>query len=209
MEGRIILAIEAAVAGGSISLIQNGAEIDNWVGRSSTSRAEDLLVDIDALLARHKIAVSDLSLIAVSAGPGSFTGIRIGIATGLGLSTGSGIELASESALKAMAGLYPGNSDLISAVPAGRDTVCFQQFDTTSGNLAEAGEPQTERMSDFLRMPSDKDNSVFLLHSDLFDAAPMPSNTVDFGRNIAFAVGSICDSDPRPVTAPMFISKNF
>src|SRR5258708_18599521 len=100
------LAIESAISGGSISLLK-GREIANWIGSSNVSKAEDLLANIDHLLAANDIALNEIDLITVSAGPGSFTGIRIGIATALGLKAGLGIAMSSESALKAIAFRQP------------------------------------------------------------------------------------------------------
>src|SRR3954468_18683875 len=100
---KLTLAIESAIAGGSLALLRNGELCASWTGSSSVSKSDELLANIDDLLTANHIATSDLQLIAVSAGPGSFTGIRIGIATALGLKTGLGIEMASVSALKAMA----------------------------------------------------------------------------------------------------------
>ena len=74
-----ILAIESAIAGGSLSLIRGDVELGNWIGRADVSRAEEILVNIDAMLTACGVSKHDLDLIAVSAGPGSFTGIRIGM----------------------------------------------------------------------------------------------------------------------------------
>jgi len=117
----VTLAVESAICGGSISLIRAGSEIANWVGSANVSKAEDLLVNIDAMLTSTNIAASDIDLIAVSAGPGSFTGIRIGIATALGLKAGLGIEMSSESALKAMAFTQPDVGCIVAALPVGPD----------------------------------------------------------------------------------------
>src|SRR5687768_11482102 len=131
----LVLAVEAAISGGSISLLNNGVEVGHRVGQSNVSRAEDLLGDIDEMITESERKIADIRFLAVSAGPGSFTGIRIGMATGLGLSTGLGIEMATESALKAMANDHRGHRELLVAVPTGRDTVCYQLFDTSNGVL--------------------------------------------------------------------------
>ena len=94
----ITLAIESAIRGGSVSLIGDGVEIANWIGSADVSKAEDLLADIDLMLGANGLTIHDVGHVAVSAGPGSFTGIRIGIATALGLETGLGIPMSSISA---------------------------------------------------------------------------------------------------------------
>ncbi len=203
---QLILAIEAAVSGGSLSLIREGAEIANWLGISNMAKAEALLADIDLLLKASGHTVSDLGLIAVSAGPGSFTGIRIGIATALGLSTGLGIEMASESALVAMANKYRGHADLVAAVPAGRESVCFQIFDTVDG-VVEKSEPRTDPEEAFLSLITTGEKT-YVLHDDLFKKANSLPGIINFGRNIALVIGDVCAVQPRPKSQPLFVSKS-
>src|SRR5687768_3236700 len=100
---KTILAIESAISGGSLSLIVDGSEAGHWIGTSGVSKAEELLVNIDHLLNKHCTLRAEIDLIAVSAGPGSFTGIRIGLATALGLKAGLQVSMASGSVLKAIA----------------------------------------------------------------------------------------------------------
>jgi tRNA threonylcarbamoyladenosine biosynthesis protein TsaB len=74
------------------------------------SHAEKLNVFIEAALAEAKIAFSDLNAIAVSKGPGSYTGLRIGVSTAKGLCFGLGIPLIAIETLKSLsfgASLHP------------------------------------------------------------------------------------------------------
>jgi len=57
--------------------------------------SETLVNEIDLFLKREELSVSDLDLIVCPAGPGSFTGLRIGMATAKGLSLGSGVPLVT------------------------------------------------------------------------------------------------------------------
>ncbi len=203
----LVLSIEAAIAGGSLSLIRDGIEVISWIGTANIAMAEVLLADVDQILHASGHTVRDLGLVAVSAGPGSFTGVRIGIATALGLGTGLSIEVASETALRSMANEHPGHPELKVAVPMGRETVCFQTFDTSDGIL-ERSEPSTSREDDFIAAIGDSIDAKYLLHSDLFNKMIGRPNVMDFGRNIALAVGRACSSEPRPQANPLFISKN-
>lgn len=54
-------------------------------------RESSVLSEIDAMLRRHRVAPGELSLVAVGRGPGSFTGVRVGLSVALGLSLGSGV----------------------------------------------------------------------------------------------------------------------
>jgi tRNA threonylcarbamoyladenosine biosynthesis protein TsaB len=67
----MILAIESAVGGGSISLLRGSTEIAGWIGEGGVSRAEDLLPNISRLLHKAVVDKYDITKLAVSTGPGS------------------------------------------------------------------------------------------------------------------------------------------
>ena len=85
ISGELILAIDTSFEGGSLSVLCDRREIDFWKGRGEISKAEDILQAIDQLLKKNNIKKKDLNKLVVSTGPGSFTSIRIGMATALGL----------------------------------------------------------------------------------------------------------------------------
>ena len=208
---KIILAIESAICGGSLSLLRDGVEVASWVGTSSVSKAEDLLVNVDAMLADNYILLSELGMIAISAGPGSFTGIRIGIATALGLKAGLGVAMSSESALKAMAFTRSDSENVIAVLPVGRNAICLQHFQVSGGEVVALDTPWTMTENEFLSYVYAIDKSVadLVLHTDLYErVTPSPSIT-DFGVNLAFAIGRICMGNGGVVTEPLFISKPF
>lgn len=207
--GLITLAIESALGGGSISLIVGDNEIGGWIGSSAVSKAEELLFNIDALLADHNIDRRDIDLIAVSAGPGSFTGIRIGLATALGLKAGLGIKMASESALKAMAFGWKSSGEITVAVPAGRNAVCFQRFIKKGREVTPLDEPRTLAEGEFADQVESHPQMPLLLHSSLYAKVPASPVVTNFGSNIALAIGAICRESPSVVTQPLFISKSF
>ena len=214
----LTLAIESAIAGGSLSLLDgSGREIANWIGGDAdVARAEDLLVNIDSMLSSAGVAKQDLALVAVSAGPGSFTGIRIGIATALGLKTGLSIEMSSVSALDPIcrnAGTLPARVDdkyeragsprsgVTVALPVGRNSICIQRCSV--GSPVE--DPRTVPERDFGELIGT--GSQFILHRLLFEKYGTLPNTIDFGANIAYAIGRT--ATPGVVTEPLFISKSF
>lgn len=75
--------------------------------------AERVMGMIDALLKQSRTALCDLDAIAVSVGPGSFTGLRVGLATAKGLAVGAGLPLVLVSALEIMAAAFPYSLPLI------------------------------------------------------------------------------------------------
>ena len=122
-----ILGIETAIGGGSLALFQNSSELDSLQSGPGVTRAEDLLPNIAKLLDDCDLSLARLSSIVVSIGPGSFTGIRVGIATVLGLRAASGIRCLGLSVLEAIA-FTSASANVIGVVPMGRDLVCLQSF---------------------------------------------------------------------------------
>ncbi len=99
----IVLGIDTATSRASVALAR-GVEIAALLGLDGRGRhAGDLLARIDGLLVGAGLRPSDLSGIAVTVGPGSFTGVRIGMATAKGLAYALGQPLGGLSTLEALA----------------------------------------------------------------------------------------------------------
>jgi tRNA threonylcarbamoyladenosine biosynthesis protein TsaB len=79
------------------------------------SRAQTLLEDVDALLRQAGAHPSDLDRLAVGIGPGSFTGVRIGLATARGLALSLDLPGSGVSTLAALAAGTPGAVPVIDA----------------------------------------------------------------------------------------------
>lgn len=121
---KVILAVETAVLGGSLALASGNEIIDSWLGGNEVSRSEDLLVSIAELLGRNSLTRRNIGAIAVSNGPGSYTGIRVGIATALGLKNALHIPCIGISVLDAMG--HGQTKKVITAIPVGRGDICWQ-----------------------------------------------------------------------------------
>jgi tRNA threonylcarbamoyladenosine biosynthesis protein TsaB len=80
----LLLALDTTTAAGSVALWRDGL-IEERAGDPARSHAERLPGDLVAILGAHGLAARDVERYAVAAGPGSFTGLRIGIATIQGL----------------------------------------------------------------------------------------------------------------------------
>ena len=93
----IILSIETAAGGGSLTLYRDEAEIDRWAGAKDVSKAEDILEQISDLLKKNKIEKKQIRSINVSSRSGSLTGTKICLAIAKGLSSALAIEVVENS----------------------------------------------------------------------------------------------------------------
>jgi tRNA threonylcarbamoyl adenosine modification protein YeaZ len=180
----LILAIESAVAGGSISLLRGDYEITSWTGEGGVSRAEDLLPNIASLLERSRTDKQKLERLAVSTGPGSYTGIRIGIATALGLKNALGIPCNGLLVTEAMRVASSGE-DFVTAIPMGRNDVCRH------GLASE--KPVLTTFSEFLEFIRSNPKTQIIAERSLYlrlTESTIPVELlVDAGSNLAHYVG--------------------
>lgn len=198
---RITLALESAIAGGSISLLDGEDEIGRWIGASDVSKAEDLLINIDALLKKNSVTRNDIGLIAISAGPGSFTGIRIGFASAMGLRDGLGVRLQSVLALAAIAASTAGKTANV-AVPMGRNSICLQPLSDK-----EVMPPYVLDRQRFVELVRNESQSRYVVHEKLYTDELRLTNIANFGSNVAKAVGLYAIRNPNITAEPQFISK--
>lgn len=101
-----ILGIETTGAYASVGLLcrkKDDTAIDVIHGNDRFSHLQNLTPQINEVLDRNGLSVSDLDAIAVSKGPGSFTGIRIGVSTARALSQVTGVPCIAVSSLEALA----------------------------------------------------------------------------------------------------------
>ena len=104
MDDIYILNIETSTKACSVSINCNGILINcKEIVSSGFSHSEKLLPFISQIIEKSKINMSDLAAVAVSMGPGSFTGLRIGVSTAKGICYALGIPLIAVSTLQAMA----------------------------------------------------------------------------------------------------------
>ena len=97
------LSLDTTTRQGSAALVEDNRIVEVRSGDPSRSHAERLPGDLLALVDAHGLTLGDIDLFAVAAGPGSFTGLRIGIATIQGLAFTCGRRVVAVSALEALA----------------------------------------------------------------------------------------------------------
>jgi tRNA threonylcarbamoyladenosine biosynthesis protein TsaB len=99
----VILIIESSTEICSVSLVQDGVMIDSLESNTGQNHARLVTVFADELLKKNNISARQLSAVAVSKGPGSYTGLRIGTSTAKGICYARNIPLIAVGTLEAMA----------------------------------------------------------------------------------------------------------
>ncbi|MDH7500593.1 MAG: tRNA (adenosine(37)-N6)-threonylcarbamoyltransferase complex dimerization subunit type 1 TsaB [candidate division NC10 bacterium] len=103
----IVLGINTSTLEGSVALMSDRGLISEYFLNVESTHSERLLPSIDLLLREGRLQFQDLSGIAVAIGPGSFTGLRIGLASAKGLALASSLPLLGIPTLEAMARNLP------------------------------------------------------------------------------------------------------
>jgi tRNA threonylcarbamoyladenosine biosynthesis protein TsaB len=102
-----VLALETATLAGSAALLEGDRVVGSSLLDIEVTHSERLMAMVDRLLVDCRWGVSELDGLAVSIGPGSFTGLRIGVATVKGLALALGRPVAAVPTLDALAANLP------------------------------------------------------------------------------------------------------
>ena len=100
-----VLSIDTTTRTGSAAIVRSGEVLAELCGDPAITHGQRLPGDLVRLVAQAGVSLSDLDLLAVAAGPGSFTGLRVGIAAMQGLAMATGKPIVPVSTLEALAGL--------------------------------------------------------------------------------------------------------
>lgn len=111
-----VLAVETATGWQSVALLDGPEVVASFEEDAGWSHAKRLVPAIDRLLKDTGWALASLDGLAVSIGPGSFTGLRVGLATMLGYRSVTSLPLAAVPTLEGMAWNLRGSDDLLCPV---------------------------------------------------------------------------------------------
>ena len=136
----VILNIETATKNCSVSLSKDGVLLSvKEVSSDQFSHAEQLHVFFEQILSDQGLGFKDLSAIGVSKGPGSYTGLRIGVSSAKGLCYSLGIPLIAVDTLSVLArGIQADEGFIVPMVDARRMEVYTAQFDHLYHCLSDA-----------------------------------------------------------------------
>jgi tRNA threonylcarbamoyl adenosine modification protein YeaZ len=201
---KLILAIETALKKGSIALLDDEVEIGTDFLGETVSTSQSLLTGIENLLQKNDVQKKDIGLIAVSNGPGSLTGIRIGIATALGLATAWGIKCVGVSLFEAISiGL---EKPILAFVSGVRGESYFQYFEVNS--TRQIGAVRNEN----LQLIIDEFNSPTVVVEESLTKILSGRKNIFVPHNLAYLVGKkstlikLNESATKPL--PLYLEQN-
>lgn len=139
----LILALDTATAAASAAIVAADRVVAELTINTGRPHSELLLPHLAVLLEQARVAKHDLEGVAVSLGPGSFTGLRIGLSTAKGLAYALGIPIAGVSTLAALAYQCPAAGAIVSPVlDAQRGMVYNALYEWEDGSLQELVAPR-------------------------------------------------------------------
>ena len=137
----LVLAIDTSTSACSAALWRDGTILAHRLRDMARGQSEVLIPMVAEVLAEAGLGFAALDLLAVTVGPGAFTGLRIGLAAARGLALASGLPLAGVTTPLAVAAAVPAAERqgriIVAAVDSRRDEAWVQAFDE---NLAPRGE---------------------------------------------------------------------
>jgi len=147
-----LLGIETATAVCGVALVNDGAVVVERRIEERHAHAERLFGFIDDVLEEGHVALRDVDCLAVSIGPGSFTGLRIGLSVVKGLHMATGVPVVAVPTLTALARVgveeacAQGAAHLVTVLDARRDEVYWQLFALSLGTARPVNDVEDIRL---------------------------------------------------------------
>ena len=130
-----IIAIETSTEICGIAYIENGNCVDIVEDRIPRQHAEKLPLFYNKLIDRTEINLSEIDAIAVSIGPGSFTGLRIGLSYSKGLAYSHNKPIVPVPTIQSLLYGFSNNNNIVAMLLSHGNKYFIQQFNNTNGVL--------------------------------------------------------------------------
>ena len=165
----LILAFETTAKAGSVALLRDGKLLAESYQNTGMTHSQTLLSMAQDMLSAAGLQPSDVQAVAVAAGPGSFTGVRIGVAAAKGFAWGAQLPCYGVSTLEAMArtlGAYSGT--VVCTMDARRSQVYNAIFSAQAGKLNRLCEDRAISLEDLGKELENVEKPIFLVGDGSF-----------------------------------------
>ena len=159
-----ILAFETSAKAGSVALLEDGVLLAESYQNTGLTHSQTLLTMAEELLKSCGLTPQSINAVAVANGPGSFTGVRIGVAAAKGFAWGGELPLYGVSTLEAMAlglGVYHGY--VLPVMDARRSQVYNAVFHCEKGNLSRISEDRAISLQELGEEIKNLQEPIFLV----------------------------------------------
>ena len=140
----------------SVAILENTTLINKLELNNGLTHSETLMPLIKKLLDISKINLKDIDLLAVDIGPGSFTGLRIGIATVKAFADSLSIPCVGISSLEILAYNVKDDGIICSTIDCKNDNCYFALYELVSNTYTVLEEPQAEKIENVLNLLDSK-----------------------------------------------------
>ena len=171
----LILAFETSAKAASVALLEDGVLLGESYQNTGLTHSQTLLVMAQQLLSQCGKTVSDVTALAVAAGPGSFTGVRIGVAAAKGFAWGAELPCYGVSTLESMAlslGAWEGT--VCACMDARRAQVYNALFRAEGGTLRRISPDRAISLAELGQELSQLEGPIFLVG----DGSPLTARTL-------------------------------
>ena len=159
-----ILAFETSAKAGSVALLENGKLLGESYQNTGLTHSQTVMTMAEELLKNCGYTPRDVEAVAVAAGPGSFTGVRIGVAAAKGFAWGGDIPCYGVSTLEAMAtGLGVWDGYVVCAMDARRSQVYNAVFEAKQGVLTRKCEDRAISLEELAEELKKVEKTIFLV----------------------------------------------
>lgn len=202
---------------GGVALLRGNEVLTEKAGKENSSQSAQLLSDIREILQNNDLNLNQINLLAVAVGPGSFTGLRIGLATAKALAMALKIPIAGISTLEAASSCSEKDGEICVVLPAGRNEYFAQSFKKSRQNdLKPASEIEIYTVKNLIEICAEKNNLHWISTGEIISVISeagknMNHNYQALPQNLAIPVGrtaheiflrgDLNENPPNPVYA--------
>ncbi len=217
-----VLSIDSSSKVATIALINDEEIISEYILNNKREHSTILMPMIDKILNENNMSINDIDGYVVSKGPGSFTGLRIGMATIKGLSFGSNRPYVSLSSLDGLAYSVSSFSGIICPImTALRENVYTSLYKLIDGKLHNILEPVAMDIDELVEILKEKNENIIftgdgiLKHRDYLaqnikNAVFAPKHLINVRASSIGELGLMLIKDGKsdnPNSAPLYIKK--
>ncbi len=218
----IILAFDTAGSACSIAIGRGAAVLAHHRTAMRHGHAEALLPMVDATMREASIAAAELNALAVSVGPGGFTGIRVGLAAAHGIALATRIPLIGITSFAAVAAVLPrkathaagNNAAILVALDSRRADLYVQLLDTAGAPLGEPRAILPEDLGDLVAAAAGA--APLVIAGDAADSAAtalsgrtgmtiVPASAPDARGVLAAARRALASGEPTAPARPLYL----